>query len=134
MQGLGRRRGWNDCGLQSRSRDWSAWPQRCYGPIVAFAATSLLLLDPLAERVLAAWSSIRRSRGGGAWSMGGWRVDEGSTRLLADSDAATIQDTLARLSALDLLDAVGDLRPEVVGYLGRRLAARLRSTQKERRT
>lgn len=100
---------------------------------MAFAAVSLLLLDPVAERVLAAWSSIRRERGTGDWSLGGWLVDEAATRRLAESDAITLQDTLARLGELDLLTPEGDLRHEVVGYLGRRLATRLRSPAQKTR-
>lgn len=92
---------------------------------MGFAAVSLLLLDPIAERVLAGWELVRKGHGGGPWSLGGWAVDEHRLRAIVEADAVTLTDTLERLGSMDLLDEEGSLRREVVAYLGRKLSSRL---------
>lgn len=98
-----------------------------------FAATSLLLLDPVAERVLASWDLVRMGRAGdgarGA-AIGGWALDLPRLRALVQADAVTIDDALARLDAMDLLEPDGTLRGPVTAYLSRRTLARLGGPRK----
>jgi hypothetical protein len=102
-------------------------------PRPPFPSESLLLLDPLADRILAAWPSCRlgrvRGSAGSGWTLAGWRLDRARLVALVQSDTVSIEDALARLGALSGLvdETTGELAPEVSAYLRRRVGLRLKA-------